>query len=1320
MIKYKKNSIFYFMTVVFLFFSANSWAVSVNDGFDPNVNGTVCSIIIQPDGRILIGGNFSSVGGITRNNIARLNLDGTLDSTFNPDVNSIVHCIALQTDGSIILGGEFTTINSETRNYIAKINADGTLNSAFNPNSNGFIRVLALQTDGKILLGGDYTAIGGYTRNRIARLNSDGSLDTGFDPNADGSVLSIAIQSNNSILIGGAFTSIGGIVRNYLASLDPDGNLQTSFNPDPNDMVFSLFIQPDGKILFGGAFTSIGGITRNRLARLKAEGTLDLSFNPDANGDISALAMQPDGGILLGGSFTLIGSETHDRFARLHLDGTPDSDFQAGADLPVLTISVQSDKSIVLGGDFLTVNGITRNRIARLYPSGVLDSTFNPGVSSSGDVMAIAYQLDAKILIGGTFNGVAGQPVNKLARLYPNGSLEASFAPNPNDQVNAIAIQQDNRIVVGGPFITIGGQTRNRIARINVNGTLDSTFDPNANGSVYGVHLLPNEKIMICGNFTNIGGQAQTRLARLNTDGTLDTSFSTSWINNNVRTFAVQPDGAIIAGGLFTTVGGQTRNYIARFNSDGSLDQNFNPNANYWVDSILIQPDGKIIVGGVFTMIGGQTRNRLARLFPDGSLDMSYNPDINPDIVDPNIEYRVLTMVLQTDGRILIGGWFTSVGGLTRMRIARLNSDGSVDQSFSPSVDGTRQCVNALALEPDGKTILGGGFISVNGTGRVRIARLSADYAAIQKLTISPEGSSVTWERSGSLPELEDVKFEESSDSLNWSPLGPGERVSGGWQILGLSLPLGVNHYIRAKGRAVSGDGDGSNPLVDSVRLFYINCNTYNLTIVKSGPGSGTVTSNPAGISCGSVCETSFCDGKEVTLDVAPAADSVFLGWSGDCASCGIALQCLIYMTSARSCGVFFQLDSDSDGIYDADDNCVFVYNPEQEDADNDDVGDACDSCTDTDGDGFGNPGYPVNTCQEDNCPDVSNPGQEDGDYPSGAVAAWRLDEGTGSLARDDVNSYDGTIFEATWTTGHSGTALSFDGLNDFVSVSDASALSPAQFTVVAWIRASAWGVEQWQNTIVGKDQTAPREGWVLRSGNPDGEGKARLSFTLAVNDAWPEAVSEQLIPLNTWTHVAGSFDGTTMRIYINGVERDQEVASAPYTTSTQPLNIGRSPYFNDRLFNGLIDEVALFNRALSLDEIQIIYQYGFSDGAGDACDCSNENPTVWGSPSESVSNLMITKELENNITWTAPSSSSWGSITVNYDLIRSTSPSDFLSAECRVFNIPHPTTFATDTELPGAGVAWFYLVRIKNACNNNGNLGKDSTGNPRAGKTCP
>ena len=225
---------------------------------------------------MLIGGDFTTVNGTGRNHIARLNDDGTLDTGFDPGAgaNDRVQAVTVQPDGKVLIGGDFTTVNGTARNRIARLNDDGTLDSGFDPGTgaNALVYAVAIQADGKVLIGGEFTTVSGTSRNAIARLNGDGTLDTGFDPGAGANdwVKDVAVQPDGKVLIGGDFTTVNGTGRNRIARLNGDGTLDTGFDPGAgaNYWVSAVAIQADGKVLIGGGFDTVDGTARKRIARL--------------------------------------------------------------------------------------------------------------------------------------------------------------------------------------------------------------------------------------------------------------------------------------------------------------------------------------------------------------------------------------------------------------------------------------------------------------------------------------------------------------------------------------------------------------------------------------------------------------------------------------------------------------------------------------------------------------------------------------------------------------------------------------------------------------------------------------------------------------------------------------------------------------------------------------------------------------------------------------------------------------------------------------------------------------------------------------------
>ena len=290
--------------------------------------------------------------------------------------NRKVYCVAVQNDGKILVGGIFSSFNGISRNSIARLNTDGTLDTTFDAqtNPNGTIYSLTVQNDGKILVGGYFTSINGTSRKSIARLNTDGTLDTTFDPGAgfNGTVYSIEIQGDGKVLAGGFFSSYNGISRNNIVCLNTDGTLDAIFDSGSgfNNRVTSIALQNDGKILVGGFFTSFNGLTQNRIIRLNADGNYDNSFDTGVgfNANIFTIAIQSNEKIIAGGVFDSYNGTPENMLSRLHTDGTLDNSFDTGTgfDDAVFALAIQSDNKIITGGYFTSYNGIGRNRIARL------------------------------------------------------------------------------------------------------------------------------------------------------------------------------------------------------------------------------------------------------------------------------------------------------------------------------------------------------------------------------------------------------------------------------------------------------------------------------------------------------------------------------------------------------------------------------------------------------------------------------------------------------------------------------------------------------------------------------------------------------------------------------------------------------------------------------------------------------------------------------------------------------------------------------------------------------------------------------------------
>ncbi|HEX8195915.1 MAG TPA: FG-GAP-like repeat-containing protein [Pyrinomonadaceae bacterium] len=709
-----------FLSILFVFLLGAISAKAAGE-VDPNFNPAVQKIggygnvvAIQPDGKILVGGNFTVANRVERSGLARFNPDGSLDNSFNPNADiigifygGVVNAIKVQPDGKILIGGNFTSAANALHKGIARLNPDGTNDNTFVTTTsllngiNGTVNDIEIRQDGKIFAAGTFTYddSSGNTRFRnIALFNPDGSPDTSFYYDGPQGVLDLAVLPDNRILVGGS-----SFLHRYSAT--GTGEIAYSVNGTVN----AIALLPDGQILIGGGFTQYNGFNQGKIAKIALDGTLNTSFNSNGTGfnnAVNRIVFAPDGKIVVGGSFNNFNGNTRFHVVRLNLDGSLDTTLNYTPTEPIappLDVKVQADGKIVLS-DFLSTPAVTNRRnVKRLNVDGTLDASFGVvSFSSYGTIYDILPLPDGKILIGGAFDAINDVRRVSLARLNADGTLDSSFtgavigccesitavysiAVLPNGKilvgvnsnlillnsdgtgglrvpgnfgfVKAIVVQSDGKILVGGS---------NGIFRLGADNSIDTSFNAIVNGQVEDILLAPDGKILIAGSFTQVNGLNRGRIARIGADGSLDATFNPAGgANNTIESIALQPDGKIIIGGMFTAVNGANRGYLARFNADGSLDNGFVANANYFVHSVALQPDGKIVAGGEFILLNNAPARRYARVNADGSLDTSFNVGSGANIF-------VYDVALQSDGSILLGGNFTRVNNNSRIGIARL------------------------------------------------------------------------------------------------------------------------------------------------------------------------------------------------------------------------------------------------------------------------------------------------------------------------------------------------------------------------------------------------------------------------------------------------------------------------------------------------------------------------------------------------------------------------------------------------------------------------------------------------------------------------
>ena len=821
---------------------------------------------------MIVAGLFDEVAGKFTRNIARLNVDGTIDSTFNSPavIDGPISLVLPQPGRKIVIAGGFTSVDGFRRDGIARLNTDGSLDSQFDA-AGLSVTSMINTTDDKIIVGarGEYPVLRLHGGNLmpgppiITRTSQSQSLSSGANVTFTVNVATASIPSyqwqRNGVMLPGTTnpvltltnvrTSDAGkyqvAVRNaqgetvssdVLLQVAPVPNTPGALDPDlnpgvgANGAIRSVAVQLDGHLVIVGDFTSYGGIARLHIARVHADGSLDEGFDAGATlpGLPHFVGVLPDGGI--------IASET----AR-NETGTFNTRVVRFTDSGLLMTSVLLDGAyefllaIQPDGKLLVRKLDT---VVRLNPDGTLDPTFDSSRSRnpySAQIRAAVVQPDGKILVGGYFPLFQGQSRPNLARLHPDGRLDRGFVPEiPSGEqaaITTIALQPDGKIWAGGPGL---------LRRFSCDGTLDFSVPLSlyAESNRFVMYLStavePGSSLILAGDFVQIGAVPRRNLARLKTGqpqsgppvirrqpvsqqaregDTTELSVivesascpNYQWRQNgrdlpgetsrilvfrNVRaaqvgvysvvisnavgtvqsreaslavepapvspgsvsidfgglegpdhgvgTFLKQPDGRILVGGSFRTFDGEPRSGLARINSLGDLDPTFLPpeldrnGAIIGIGALALQSDGKLLAGGTFTTVSGRAQGGIMRLRSDGSLDGTFDPQIGPSATFSTAGVRAI--LIQSDGAVLVGGLFDRFNGRPWSALVRLRSDGGLDETFRITLTyagatnpTSLSSVYALATVGNGMTLVGGSFGLVNGHPRPGLVRLTAE-----------------------------------------------------------------------------------------------------------------------------------------------------------------------------------------------------------------------------------------------------------------------------------------------------------------------------------------------------------------------------------------------------------------------------------------------------------------------------------------------------------------------------------------------------------------------------------------------------------------
>ena len=423
----------------------------------------IITTAIQSDGKILIGGGPFYSNSATRNGIARLNADGSFDLSFNSvsiglstGSSDYVDAIVVQANGKILVGGSFTSYNGVAYHDLLRLNSDGSIDAGFNTGGSGLIgkiNSIILQPDGKIVITGYFTSYNGVSVYKIARLNSDGTLDVSFNaggggptsPGNNSRINTMALQSDGKIIISGAFLSYKGIACGNIARINANGSLDTTFNTSGAGFsgfggaeLYSSFIQQDGKILIAGEFQSYNGVSISGFVRLNTDGSLDTAFSNGNAGynTVRAIVQQADGKIFIGGTFLIYSGISQKWIALLNNDGTLIGNFVSGFNTAlsnptygkVSNINIKNNGKILICGVFDNYGEAIQRNIVQLS-ANLLNIEEIPS-----DKINIYVDSDLALNIN-----VGNQIINKIAIFDITGKLIMTQVDNKKIDLNSFS-----------------------------------------------------------------------------------------------------------------------------------------------------------------------------------------------------------------------------------------------------------------------------------------------------------------------------------------------------------------------------------------------------------------------------------------------------------------------------------------------------------------------------------------------------------------------------------------------------------------------------------------------------------------------------------------------------------------------------------------------------------------------------------------------------------------------------------------------------------------------------------------------------------------
>lgn len=688
---------------------------------DLRTSGRVVLVAQQANGKLVVAGDYSEVGSAAASVLARLDADGSLDTSWNPHARYAISALAISDDDNLYA--------ASWAGGVVKIPLSGT----------GAVDPAFDFTDGwdiaeSIVIEGDYLYaavldelrrysldtgtrdtgwIGtrhdrglvsdrqGHVYSGVARVHiADGSDDASWTPpEIPGEIFATAL-SNDGYLYVAAESDIGGVAQE-LARLPVSGQGA----PDPAwhpiaasdataSSVDAVLPLDDGSIIVSGRFQRIGGLARENVARLAGPaGAADPAWNADTDGEVLDLAGGPAATVIAAGTFTRAGGALRASVARLGGGGVADASYAPGFYDTAIVETIVPDAThgrFYVGGRFDWAGAERHRNVLRLDAAGHLDSTWAPAVdapptpsSSASGVHAIAVA-PSFVYIGGLFESVDGVARRSLARIgeAAPGVVDAAWDPalfgtyfgasDPLSSIDAMLIDAQSRLVVGGDFRSVGGTPLGALVRFDASGTLDPTWNPDVG---YPVTRMASDGADALFPITLDPQFAESRPHKVSlSSGELDLAWddAAAALEGAFDIVAAGSHDLFVAGGISFVDA-----HVVRVSQQtGAVEDDWSAITRCVVLRVAL--DGTHVYGAGYESTDTSYRACVERFDGNGVIDASFDPLWTDAFSDTHA-------LAVGGGAVYVGGQFDSVGGVERRAIVAFDGlDALLDDGFDP------------------------------------------------------------------------------------------------------------------------------------------------------------------------------------------------------------------------------------------------------------------------------------------------------------------------------------------------------------------------------------------------------------------------------------------------------------------------------------------------------------------------------------------------------------------------------------------------------------------------------------------------------------